>query len=119
MENLQSLQELLKTLYTREMCYPPAQAIWSDDNPTLGMCSITALLVQDLYGGDVCKAIIDGGSHYFNMIDGQIVDLTAEQFGHEVVYDNIEKADRAKMLAGMDTEARYLKLKAAFENSLK
>ena len=102
----------------RDLCYPPAQAVWSEENPTLGMCSITALLVQDYFGGDVCKATIDGGSHYFNMINGAIVDLTAEQFGHEITYGNVEKADRAAMLARMETEPRYLELKRRVEAKL-
>ena len=118
MNDLAKLQQILREVYMRDLCYPPAQAVWSEENPTLGMCSITALLVQDYFGGDVCKATIDGGSHYFNMINGAIVDLTAEQFGHEITYGNVEKADRAAMLARMETEPRYLELKRRVEAKL-
>lgn len=60
-------------------------AEWSKDNPSAGQCAVTACVVQDYLGGDILnvRALNSGGvgmSHYFNIIDGKIVDLTRGQF---------------------------------------
>jgi len=52
---------------------------WSPKNPTWGQCVPTSILVQKLFGGDIFKLPY----HYYNMIDGEIVDLTSDQFVFE------------------------------------
>lgn len=46
------------------------------------MCAITSLIINDYFGGDICKIYVDGINHYFNLIENNIVDLTKEQFNH-------------------------------------
>lgn len=59
---------------------------WSADNPAWGHCDITALVVQDLMGGElmVGEVWLDGeqhGFHTWNVLPGGIqLDLTREQF---------------------------------------
>jgi hypothetical protein len=59
---------------------------WTSDNPSRGQCDITALVVQDLLGGDVLGAdvFLDGArieGHMWNRLPSGIeVDLTREQF---------------------------------------
>ncbi|WP_174416485.1 YunG family protein [Nocardia concava] len=58
---------------------------WSESNPAKGQCAVTACVVQDYLGGDILHSVatLPGGetvSHYFNVVDGQRVDLTAKQF---------------------------------------
>ncbi|MEV7594681.1 alpha/beta fold hydrolase [Streptomyces sp. NPDC090085] len=59
---------------------------WSAENPAWGQCGITALLVQDLVGGELVLGEVfhDGrpeGYHWWNQLPGGIrVDLTREQF---------------------------------------
>ena len=115
---LEKLRQALRESYSADLCYPPATEQWSKDNPTFGMCSITALVLQDYLGGEICKATVGNGSHYFNLIDGKIVDLTAEQFGHEINYDNKSQVDRNEMLPARDTEKRYLELRRRVKNKL-
>jgi hypothetical protein len=56
------------------------------ENITLGQCSITAFLVQDIFGGRVYGVLRPGGNyHCYNDVDGHIFDLTSEQFGDEVL----------------------------------
>ena len=51
------------------------------DDPSYGQCAITATLVHDMFGGTIHKIKVNGGgTHYFNKINGQYVDLTREQF---------------------------------------
>jgi hypothetical protein len=64
---------------------------WSVTNPARGQCGPTALVVNDLLGGDLCVAEVrlsDGsqrGFHWWNRLAGADIDLTREQFGPDEV----------------------------------
>ena len=45
--------DLLSEIWCAETCAPRMRSDWSPENKTLGQCSITAFLLQDLYGGKV------------------------------------------------------------------
>jgi len=85
------MYDRLEELWCAETCAPRMRVDWSEDNPTLGQCSITAFLVQDVFGGKVYAMTTDnGGLHCYNKIGEVIFDLTSEQFGEkagELVYD--------------------------------
>ncbi len=83
---------------------------WSDENKCVGMCAITSLIINDYFGGDICKIYVDGISHYFNLIENKIVDLTSSQFNHEIDYKDYQIIDRQKILTD-DTKNRYHILK--------
>lgn len=54
---------------------------WSPDNPAAGQCAVTALVVQDHFGGDLLRVVNEGASHYFNVMPDHVwVDLTRSQF---------------------------------------
>jgi 8-oxo-dGTP pyrophosphatase MutT (NUDIX family) len=65
---------------------PHDLANWHADNPTRGQCGTTAMVIQDLLGGELVmgEVRVDGvkvGHHWWNRLpDGTEVDLTAEQF---------------------------------------
>lgn len=51
---------------------------------TLGQCSITAFLAQDIFGGKVYGIERPNGSiHCYNIVNEYVFDLTSEQFGDE------------------------------------
>lgn len=75
------------------------------------MGAITSLIINDYFGGDICKIHVDGISHYFNLIDNKIIDLTSSQFNHEIDYKDYQIMDRQNILTG-DTKNRYNILKA-------
>ena len=62
---LDSLLDLFDVLsdgiWRIETCAPRLRVDWSDDNITLGQCSITAFLVQDIFGGEVYGILRPGG----------------------------------------------------------
>ena len=59
---------------------------WSEDNKTLGQCSITAFLAQDIFGGKVYGILRPGGNyHCYNVVGDCCFDLTSEQFDDEVL----------------------------------
>lgn len=108
--NLESIQKLLLDCYTKDLCYPKIQDDWNENNKCYGMCAITTLIINDYFGGNIGKIHVDGISHYFNIIDSKIVDLTSSQFDCDIDYEDYQLIDREKMLNN-DTFQRYNILK--------
>lgn len=96
---------------------------WSLGNPALGQCAVTALVVQDEFGGEMLRAMVmpaagtpDGKavSHYWNRIaSDDVVDLTASQFpgGFRAITTVVERG-RDYVLSHPETAARYARLRA-------
>jgi hypothetical protein len=55
-------------------------SLWTADNPARGQCSVTALVAQHLFGGELLKTSVGGQDHFYNRFEGQVVDFTASQF---------------------------------------
>jgi hypothetical protein len=91
MVSIESLQPVLRAAWGPDTCDPDARAEWRADNPSRNQCGTTALVVQDLLGGDLILAEVhvDGakvGHHYWNRLPGGLdVDFTAGQFRAEEV----------------------------------
>lgn len=80
---------------------------WSPDTPSLGQCAVTALLVQDWFGGRLLRATVGGVSHYWNILrSGEELDLTREQFAVFEPVD-VELRSRDYVLSFPDTDYRY------------
>ena len=78
--------DLLSEIWCAETCAPRMRDSWTPENPTYGQCSITAFLIQDLFGGKVFGGPREGGTvHCFNDVNGCVFDLTSEQFGDTVL----------------------------------
>ncbi len=74
--------DLLSEIWQADTCAPRMRGDWSAENKTLGQCSITAFLMQDIYGGKVYGVPLgDGNFHCFNDVGDCVFDLTSEQFG--------------------------------------
>ena len=103
------LYDLLRLCWSADTCAPRLRATWSDNNPTLGQCSITAFLAQDLLGGRVLGVPLpDGHFHCFNDVDGCVFDLTSEQFGGETLsYENCPEQSREAHFAAEEKRLRY------------
>ena len=108
-----ALYEALKKLWCIETCAPRLRPAWSPDNPSLGQCSISAFLAQDIFGGEVYGlALPGGGVHCFNAVDGKIFDLASEQFGGEkLTLDLSLPQSREAHFADGDKLCRYELLK--------
>lgn len=112
-----SIQELSKKLslcYSKELCYPKVKDKWNDNNRYFGMCAITALVVNDYFGGKICKIYVDGISHYFNLINNKVIDLTARQFENQIDYSKYEIINR-NIIMTENTQKRYNMLKSKLE----
>lgn len=108
---LELLQKYLYKVYSKDTCYPLCRDDWNDDNPTLGHCAIVSLIVNDYFDGEIYKIKVDGISHYFNLIDNNVVDFTYNQFNKEINYNDKIKKDRFEILQDKDTKSRYKMLK--------
>jgi len=108
------LYEELWPLWKIDTCAPRLRPDWSEENRTLGQCSITAFLVQDLLGGKVRGVPLpDGSVHCFNEALGCVFDLTSAQFPNTVLdYENRPEQSREEHFADEGKRQRYELLKA-------
>ena len=93
-----------------------AKGEWRKDVPSLNQCAVTALIVQDYFGGDLMRCpLSDGDSHYWNrLLDGNEIDLTFQQFAYTHQTDKEGETvvrQRDYVLSFPDTLKRYEILK--------
>ena len=102
---------------------------WRSENPSLGQCAVTACVVQDYLGGEIYNSVAtfpEGKieSHYFNVVEGEIIDLTKQQFPEETIFSEGEaktkghNSTREYCLSFETTRKRYEILKARVANRL-
>ena len=106
--------DLLSEIWCADTCAPRMRGNWSPENRTLGQCSITAFLMQDIYGGKVYGVPLgDGNYHCFNVVGSCVFDLTSEQFGDIVLnYDGCPEQSREVHFAKDEKRRRYEYLKS-------
>lgn len=117
------LYDILSEIWCEQTCAPRMRDKWSNDNKTLGQCSITAFLAQDIFGGKVYGILRpEGNYHCYNVIGDCCFDLTSEQFGEEAKYlvykDNPEQF-RDVHFSKTEKMERYEYLKNLLKTSLK
>lgn len=107
------LYDLLSDIWCEYTCAPRMRKDWSRDNRTLGQCSVTAFLAQDIFGGKVYGILRPGGNyHCYNVIGDVVFDLTSEQFGGEVLnYSDNPEQFREDHFAKTEKFERYSYLK--------
>lgn len=114
-KDAREMYDLLLNFWCAETCAPRMRDDWTPENPTLGQCSITAFLVQDLFGGKVYGIKRPGGNyHCYNDVYGCIFDLTSEQFGDEaktLIYSGNPEQAREVHFQKEEKHQRYLYLK--------
>ncbi len=111
---LLDLFAVLEKCWSKETAYPSCRNEWVPKDPSYGQCAITATLVHDMFGGTIHKIRVNGGgTHYFNKINGQYVDLTREQFdlyNLPVNYEPNEEISREYCGKNKNTYERYKQL---------
>ena len=109
----EDLYDALLDVWCAETCAPRMRKDWSNENPTLGQCTITSFLAQDIFGGKVFGVPLpDGNFHCYNVVGDYIFDLTSEQFGGEKLdYSNNPEQCRETQFAKEEKRHRYETLK--------
>ncbi len=117
----EDLYNALLKCWAADTCAPRMRKDWSEENPTLGQCSITSFLAQDIFGGRVYGIPLeDGGFHCYNDVNGCIFDLTSEQFGSRVLsYEANPEQFREVHFAKEEKRLRYELLRQRLAEYLK
>ncbi len=114
-ESVKRLYSALKEAWCADTCAPRMRKNWSKDNPSLGQCSVTAFLVQDIMGGEVFGVPLeDGNFHCFNVIEGTVFDLTSEQLDTMPEYTLEYPQSRDTHFEKAEKKARYELLKRRY-----
>ena len=99
------LREIFVQCWGKDTSNTPS--LWQSISPSQGQCAVTALVIQDRFGGNICRIPnIEGQSHYYNVVGESIVDLTAEQFSSDIKYDG-EQQDCQTIMSSEDTKERF------------
>ncbi len=106
------LQSALERSWSQETSAAPN---WSRQNPAQGQCAVTALIVQDFFGGRLLKTkaqVGEGISHIYNELpNGVVVDLTASQFPKGTLFSTPDYRVRDSVFERKGNRERYELLK--------
>ena len=112
--NLELLELALRKSWSRQTCFRRLKEDWSPDNPAVGQCTVTALVVQDCFGGKIlyCKH----HTHCWNKLpDGREIDITRGQFTKNVKLCADRTKYRKRLLGFKSVLRRYMVLKQRVE----
>ena len=114
------LYDLLSEIWDINVCTPRLRNEWSESNKSCGCCTVTCLLVQDIFGGEIYGVYVDGNVHCFSKVGDVIFDLTSEQFGNKKLSYTLEyPQSRDEHLSNPDKKERYTYLLHKLEEKLK
>ena len=126
MHTISDLEAALLQSWSRQTSSDPDR--WHTDNPAWGQCAVTALVLNDYFGGRIVWANValpgETISHYFNIVDGNEMDLTRRQFPPgTIIPAGVPKrkgfpSTRAYVLSYEQTQARYAALKEEVDTVL-
>ena len=114
------LYDMLSEIWCADTCAPRMRDDWTKENMTLGQCSITAFLAQDIFGGRVYGILREGGNyHCYNVVGDCVFDLTSEHFGDEkLCYEDDPEQFREVHFSKEEKRLRYEYLKNALRARL-
>lgn len=108
----------LQNSYCKKTSY---QKLWTKDNPSIGQCTVASMVAQDFLGGEIAKVSLPDLSytHYFNMIEEEVIDFTKSQFSNSYLgnynfYEDYKIKERNK-ISGEKLKKRYSILKEKVE----
>lgn len=104
----QNFREALNGSWGKDTAYRKDAENWTKDNPALGQCAITALLFNELYGGQIISGVSKSGIvHYWNKKNGIKYDFTKQQFPKRMRFKNKKYWMRDELLATGNVAERY------------
>ncbi len=90
-----------------------------DEDPAHNQCTVTAMVAQDVFGGEILALKMPGGgTHYLNLIGGDVIDFTSDQFtshGIQLDYSGVKSVPRSEVGVDGSAPERYAKLKKNVE----
>lgn len=80
------LYRALILVWASDTTSPPVS--WSPLRSAKNQCSVTSLIFQDYFGGQILSTKTSGATHFYNWIGGLKRDLTDSQFAEPEPYDD-------------------------------
>lgn len=102
-----SVDQLLKALENSWSIQSSSK--WSKENSANGQCGVTALVVNDILGGNITKTKLPEGWHFYNTIQGERYDFTSSQFRKNVIYMDIPSNREEAYKDTNEKQYNYLK----------
>ena len=109
-KTLGELFYVLLSCWSKETADPEQNGEWNRANVTAGQSDVSSMLVFDMFGGSIHKTELDGRAHYFNKINGNVIDITREQYEIAkipVSYDKNEEISRSDLASDEERAERY------------
>lgn len=84
---LTDIERAVRSSWSAETCTPGFRSRWTKDNPARDQCGVTAMVLNDLLGGELIRGEVHVNGervdyHWWNRLGmGIEIDLTREQFG--------------------------------------
>ncbi|WP_052868788.1 YunG family protein [Streptomyces niger] len=88
---LTDIERAIRSSWSAETCTPEFRSRWTTDNPARDQCGVTAMVLNDLLGGELIRGEVHVNGervdyHWWNRLGmGVEIDLTREQFGPEEI----------------------------------
>ncbi|MFI1255546.1 hypothetical protein ACH4U6_17460 [Streptomyces netropsis] len=88
---LADIEHAVRNSWSADTCTPEFRSRWNPDNPARDQCGVTAMVLNDLLGGDLIRGEVHVNGkrtdyHWWNRLGmGVEIDLTREQFGPEEI----------------------------------
>jgi hypothetical protein len=112
---LSDIEAAVRSSWDAETCTPDYRSRWSPENPARDQCGVTAMVLNDLLGGDLIRGEVhvDGvrvDYHWWNCLgQGVEIDLTREQFGPEEIVVGRTVIDRPPTFSRLRAEYELLR----------
>jgi hypothetical protein len=115
---ISDLEAAIAANWMRETSADPGS--WTVENAAWGQCAVTALVVQDYFGGTLLRGEVGPVSHYWNVLpSGEEIDLTRHQFPDGVAIEGVASRTREYVLSHLETARRYRALASAVHRCLR
>lgn len=112
---LTDIEAAVRASWGADTTTPAHRPHWSPDNPARDQCGVTAMVLNDLLGGELIRGVVrvDGVQtdfHWLNRLgEGIEIDLTHEQFAPEEIVSDGEVVPRPPHFTRLREEYELLR----------
>ncbi|RZE97268.1 hypothetical protein [Streptomyces sp. SCA2-2] len=112
---LTDIEAAVRASWGPDTATPAHRPHWSPDNPARDQCGVTAMVLNDLLGGELIRGVVrvDGVQtdfHWWNRLGAGVeIDLTREQFAPEELVSDGEVIPRPPYLTRLREEYELLR----------